>query len=222
MIKSSKICFGAAIACFCAFLLLTACVIFVDVQAIGPENSEIGLATVNGFVFSKLGTSDFFYDASSLLGVISFLMPVLFGTIALAQWIKRKKITLVDLDLIFLGGIYVVTAACYVLFEIFVVNCRPVLEDGALAASYPSSHTLLVIVLVGTAIPQIGKLVQKRWLSVTLVTVASLIIVLTVAFRLLSGVHWFTDILGGVLLGAALVWCHQGLCGCVRRFGAEA
>ena len=212
MIKSSKLSFGLSIALAVLFIALTVCVIFVDVQAIGPENSKIGLASINGFVFEQLGTKELFYDASSLLGAISFLMPVLFGLTALVQWIKRKKITLVDLDLILLGVIYLLTAAFYVLFEIFVVNCRPVLEEGALEASYPSSHTLLVIVLIGTAILQIGKCIHKRWLKVALITAASLIIDLTVVFRLLSGVHWFTDILGGVFLGSALVFLYLGLC----------
>lgn len=221
MIKSSKLYFGLSIALTILFILLTACVIFVDVQAIGPENSKIGLASINGFVFDQVGTNTLFYDASSLLGAISFLMPVIFGLTALVQWIKRKKITLVDLDLILLGVIYLITAACYVLFEIFIVNCRPVLEDGALEASYPSSHTLLVVVLIGTAMLQIGKIIQKKWLKATLIAAANLIIDLTVVFRLLSGVHWFTDILGGLLLGSALVFLYRGLYDRLKKPTAE-
>ena len=100
MIKSSKLSFGLSIALAVLFIALTVCVIFVDVQAIGPENSKIGLASINGFVFEQLGTKELFYDASSLLGAISFLMPVLFGLTALVKVVGNPTFFGSNIDVI--------------------------------------------------------------------------------------------------------------------------
>ena len=84
-----------------------------------------------------------------------------------------------------------------------------VLTDGALEASYPSSHTMLVICIMGTAIMQFRRLLpEKKGLRIFLDGAAVLLIVVTVVGRLLSGVHWFTDILAGVLLSSALVMLY--------------
>ena len=80
------------------------------------------------------------------------------------------------------------------IFEIIPINYRPILIEGVMEASYPSSTTLLILCVMPTLIEQI----QRR---LTCVTTKRIITITVIAFsvfmvigRLISGVHWFTDI----------------------------
>jgi undecaprenyl-diphosphatase len=42
------------------------------------------------------------------------------------------------------------------------------------------------------------------------------VLVIAVAGRLLSGVHWFTDIVGGVLISMTLLACFSGVKGVIQ------
>lgn len=131
-----------------------------------------------------------------------------FATLGLIQLIKRRSLFKVDRDILILGGFYIITMAAYVFFEMFTVNYRPVLINGLLEASYPSSTTLLVMCVMPTAIMQLNYRI-KNSIAVKLIDAG---IILFTAFmvigRLVSGVHWFTDIVGGLLLSATLVMAY--------------
>ena len=134
-----------------------------------------------------------------------------FGTLGLIQWIKRKLFLKVDYSILVLGGFYIVVMAVYVLFEMLVVNYRPVLINGYLEASYPSSTTILVMCVMPTAIMQFNARIKndilKRWVS----SAISTFIAFMVIGRLVSGVHWFTDIIGGALLSTGLVLMYRAI-----------
>ncbi|MBO6094010.1 MAG: phosphatase PAP2 family protein, partial [Oscillospiraceae bacterium] len=72
-------------------------------------------------------------------------------------------------------------------------------------ASFPSSHTMLVCVIMGSSIPLLGKYVKSDVLCTVLRIICAAIIAVTVIGRLISGVHWFTDILGGILISVMLL-----------------
>ena len=81
--------------------------------------------------------------------------------------------------------------------------------DNSLEASYPSSHAMIVICIMATAMIEFRKLfADKKALRMALNTVSTAIILTTVIGRFLSGVHWFTDIIAGVLLSSALVMLY--------------
>lgn len=193
------------------FLLLfgafTALVCLVDVQPIGPAGSSVGLATLNGYIFDRLGVNEIWYGISEFLGLVALLVVLVFALVGLAQLLRRRSLRRVDVQLLWLGGFYILVALVYCLFEVVVVNYRPILEDGALAASYPSSHTMLVICVMATAKGEFRRLLPGE-LGVALGWVCRLVMVVTVVARLLSGVHWFTDILGAILLATTLVLLH--------------
>lgn len=198
--------------CFLLFVLLMVLLRLVDVQPIGPLGSEVGFASVNGAVRDAIGNNEFFYTLTQIMGYSSFSLCALFGGLGALQLFKRKSLKKVDADLLLLGGFYVVMLACYVLFNVVVINYRPMLEDGELAASFPSSHSVLGICLMLSTLIQIRRRIERKGLRVCLSVLAAAIAVLMLVCRMFSGVHWFTDIVGGALLSLALVSLYAALC----------
>ena len=211
MKKESQRNFCIATCMLLAFLLWTVAIQFVDVQAIGPQESSVGFATINQFVHNLTGVHMSLYIITDWLGLVPLMFVMGFGTLGLIQWIKRKHLLKVDYSILVLGGFYVVVMAVYVLFEMLVVNYRPVLISGILEASYPSSTTMLVMCVMPTAIMQINARIKtnviKRFVASTIIA----FIVFMVIGRLVSGVHWFTDIIGGALLSAGLVLMYHAI-----------
>lgn len=209
MKKENKKDLYLSLTAFALFIFWTLLVCFADVRAIGPMGSRVGLATVNAFVHDLFGVHLVLYDISDWLGLVPILFAALFGALGLSQWIKRRTLGKVDRSILILGGFYAVTVAAYLFFEYFAVNFRPVLIDGRLEASYPSSTTLLTLCVMPTAVMQLGERIKnlliKRCASFA-ITVFALFMTLA---RLVSGVHWFTDIIGGVLLSASLVFAYR-------------
>ena len=191
-----------------AFLLWTILVCFVDVGAIGPNGSSVGLAAFNGWFHRFTGVHMVLYHITDWLGLVPVAVGFGFAILGLAQWIKRKSILKVDFDILVLGGFYILTLAGYLLFEEFVINYRPVLINGYLEASYPSSTTLLVLCVMPTA----KLLLRKRGCQRIWQYLIDGFILFMVVSRLISGVHWLTDIIGGILLSAALVMLYRSIC----------
>ena len=137
-----------------------------------------------------------------------------FALIGVVQVFKRKSLLKVDKKLMALGGLYAAMAVMYVLFEMVVVNYRPVIEAGAesVEASFPSSHTMLVCVIMGGAFIILGDYVKNKGLRIALQGIAVAVALLTVIGRLLSGVHWLTDIIGGVFISLTLVILYAAFC----------
>ena len=192
-----------------AFVLWTMAVCIVDVRAIGPHGSKVGFATINALIHKLTGVHMALYHLTDWLGLVPIVVAWGFAMLGLRQWIKRKELRKVDYDLFVLGGFYMVVMTAYLFFEMVTVNCRPVLIEGILETSYPSSTTLLVLCVMPTALMQCNQRMKnamcKQWVS-------GLIVVFTIFMvvgRLISGVHWFTDIVGGGLLSAGLVMMYR-------------
>ena len=196
---------------FGAFVLLTLLVLKVDVQPIGPEESKIGLATINHMVNESLGSHMIWYKITQYTGYVSLLVAAGFGIIGFAQLIKRRSLFKVDKDILLLGGFYVLVMGTYALFEKVVINYRPIIMDEGLEPSFPSTHSLLVVAIMGTAVYQIGNRVKQTGIRNLLRILAYVIIVVTVIGRLVSGVHWFTDIIAGVLLADAYIMLYYAI-----------
>lgn len=194
-----------------AFALWTVLVKLVDVQAIGPEGSAVGFATVNGLVHELIGVNWTLYTVTDWLGLVPFAVAFGFAVLGLIQWIKRKNILKVDRSILVLGGFYVIVIAFYLLFEVVSVNFRPVLVEGVLETSYPSSTTMLVMCVMPTAIMQLCSRIKIKWVSIAVGAVIVAFIIFMVVGRLISGVHWVTDIIGGGILSAALVTLYAAL-----------
>ena len=194
-----------------AFFLWTATIQFIDVQTIGPQGSSVGFATLNGFVHNLTGVHMSLYAITDWLGLVPLAFVMGFALLGLVQWIKRKYFLKVDYSILVLGGFYIVVMAVYVLFEMLVVNYRPVLINGYLEASYPSSTTMLVMCVMPTAIMQFNARIKNNILKRFVASAITAFVVFMVIGRLLSGVHWFTDIIGGALLSAGLVLMYRAI-----------
>jgi len=189
------------------FAVLIILVRFVDVQAIGPEGTRIGLSHLNRFVFEMLGVHMLWYEITDWLGIAAIGAALLFAMVGLVQWIMRRSIWNVDRELLVLGGLYLIVIGLYVRFELVIVNYRPILMPGSThpEASFPSSHTMLVCVIMGSAFLLLGKYVKSDVLCTMLRSICAAIIAITVIGRLFSGMHWLTDILGGILISIMLL-----------------
>lgn len=192
-----------------SFILWTILVIVVDVRAIGPNGSSVGFATINSFFHDLTGVNMTLYTITDWLGLVPIAFCFGFGIFGLVQWIKRKHILKVDYSILALGVFYIVTMVTYILFEYVVINYRPVLISGYLEASYPSSTTLLVLCVMPTAIMQFNSRIKNRISRRLVAFLITAFIVFMVVGRLISGVHWLSDIIGGALLSAALVTTYK-------------
>ena len=175
----------------------------VDVKQIGVNNSSIGFATLNQFIFETTGVNMIWYHITDWLGLIPVFMAIVYAFIGLIQFIKRRSIFKVDKEIILLGLYYIIVIALYVFFEKVIINYRPILMNGFLEASYPSSHTLMTICICGSSI-LINKKLFNNKITKVINYLSIIIITITVVGRLISGVHWFTDIIGGILISSGL------------------
>ena len=195
-----------------AFVLWTVLVRFIDLRAIGPEGSQVGFGALNRFVHDLTGVNLILYTLTDWLGLVPIAAAVGFAILGLVQLIKRKSLKKVDRSILALGVFYVVVIAVYLFFEAVVINYRPVLIYGYLEASYPSSTTMLVASVMPTAAMQISLRIKNTLFRRCAMSAIGAFTAFMVVGRLISGVPWITDIIGGVLLSAGLVTIYFSIC----------
>ena len=212
MKKEAKVTLFIAIALFLLFIIWTALVSTIDVHPIGPDGSEVGFATLNGRFHSLTGANLWLYELTDLLSIIPLLFVCGFGCLGLFQLIKGRRITSVDFSILALGGFYIAVFAGFLFFEIFVINYRPILIEGVLEASYPSSTTMLVMTIMPTAIMQLYSRIKNKRFANAISVIMIAFTAFMVIGRIISGVHWITDIIGGALLSASLAMLYSFVC----------
>lgn len=192
-----------------AFVLWTVLIQTVDVQPLGQKGTNIGFATFNCWFHRLTDVHMTMYVITDWLGLVPLVICLIFAGTGLIQLIKRKSFFRVDIDIIILGVYYAVVILAYLVFEIIPINYRPILIEGVMEVSYPSSTTLLVMCVMPTLIEQL----QRRMSGVVAKNIITIVTIGYSAFmvigRLISGVHWFTDIVGGVLLSVGLFTTYQ-------------
>ncbi len=183
----------------------------VDVQSAGQKGTEIGFATFNYWFHRVTGVHMAIYTITDWLGLVPIFVSMTFGGFGFVQLIKRKSLFKVDRDLIFLGIYYVVVILGYLIFEMIPINYRPILIDGMLEASYPSSTTLLVLSVMPTLVYQVNRrstnLLLRRFVCVMSIIFSTFMVI----GRLVAGVHWFTDIVGAVILSTGLYCLYKAM-----------
>lgn len=191
-----------------SFIAFTKVLTIFDVSPIGPKGSKVGFASINKWVADIVGVNMTLYNITDWLGVVAILVAFGFAVLGLIQLTQRKSLKRVDIDILLLGAFYILVIGAYAFFEIFAVNFRPVLIEGILEASYPSSTTMLVLCVMSTAVMQFRVHIANTRVKYLVSSAAIIFTIFVVIGRLLSGVHWLTDILGGLLLSSTMVMLY--------------
>lgn len=185
----------------------------VDVAAVGPQSTSVGFSHLNQSVFNAFGVNESWYKVTEVLGIGSIALAFVFALMGFIQLMQRKNILKVDHQLLAAGALYFAVIALYVLFEIVVINYRPVIMPGETApeASFPSSHTMIGSVIMGSAVILAEYYIKNENLRKTVQVILCILIMVMTFGRLLSGVHWLTDIIGGVLISLTLLSCFRAV-----------
>ena len=195
------------------FVIFSLWIRLFDVQPVGPEGSSIGFAALNVAVHDFFGMHIFWYKLTQALGLLAIAVAGVFAVTGLVQLIQRKSLLKVDKKILMLGVIYILVILLYALFEKVPFNYRPVVLDPAegLEPSYPSTHTMLILTIFGTAVAVLGDYIKNAKLVLLLKIVCLVIMALTIIGRLVCGVHWFTDIAGGVIISLFFINLYRDL-----------
>lgn len=193
------------------FIIWTALIQIVDVKPMGVNGSNIGFSSLNAWFHKLTGIHMNLYIITDWLGLVPVFICIIFGSIGFIQLVKRKSLFKVDYDIIFLGIYYIVVIVSYLIFEMIPINYRPILIEGRMEASYPSSTTLLVLCVMLTLIEQVNRRLKNTIVQKVICIFASCFSVFMVVGRLVSGVHWFTDIVGAVILSLGLFYMYKGI-----------
>lgn len=202
---------------FAIAIIYTLLVKYIDVQAIGPNDSLVGFATINNFMFNLTGVNMLWYDITYWWGFVPLFIAFIYAIIGFIQMIKRRSILKVDKEILGLCVYYIIVIGLYIFFETYVINYRPILMDGILEASYPSSHTLLSVCICGSSLI-INKYLFKNknfFKAENIISILSILVI--VIGRFISGVHWFTDIIGAILISIALLKALNIYIKCINK-----
>ena len=208
MAKNGKKCLLIGVALLLAFIVWTILIMKVDVQPVGVYDTNVGFARINTWFHRLTGEHEGLYRLTDWLGLVPIAVCIGFGILGLIQMIRRKSLLKVDPDIIMLGVFYVVVILGYLIFEKIVINYRPTLFDGQ-ESSYPSSTTLLVLSVMPTLIFQVNRRMKNTALKKVIIILSMLFTAFMVIGRLVSGVHWLTDIIGSVFLSAGLYLIYR-------------
>ena len=178
-----------------------------DVAAIGPAGTEVGFSHINQFVHEFTGVNMIWYDITDYIGYGAIAVCGMFAVAGFVQMIKRRSLLKVDREIWALGGLFIAVIGCYVFFEKYIINYRPIVMPGETApeASFPSSHTMLIMTVM-IAVMIVSDKYFSKGLGVLVRVLCFVITLVTIGGRLYCGVHWFTDIIGGILLSATLLF----------------
>lgn len=194
---------------FSLFVIWTLLVIYIDVKPLGVCGSTIGLSTINIWIHEWIGIHMYLYYLTDWLGLLPIILCLFFGFLGFFQLIQRRNISKVDIDIILLGLYYVIVILCYFVFEKIPINYRPVLINGNMEVSYPSSTTLLVLSVMLTFNFQIEKRIKYVKFKKTIMLISTIYTYFMIIGRLISGVHWFSDIIGSILFSKALFLLYK-------------
>ena len=192
-------------------IIYTLLVKYYDTNAIGPKYTVVGFSSLNALFSNLTGYNPFFYKLTNILGYITFIIVIFYGIIGIKQLITKKNLLKVDKKIIFMGIFYILVLLVYILFEKIIINYRPIILEKELEASYPSSHTMLALcICLSSLIINKNYIKNKKILKIVNILIIILMLTLVIG-RVLSGVHWISDIFGGIIISAFLVSIYDYL-----------
>lgn len=192
------------------FALFTLALLKIDVKSIGAGETDVGLSTINGWFFTLTGVNILWYHITDWLGLLPIAAALTFALLGVAQLLTRRSLKRVNREIIIMGIFYILVIGFYIFFETQIINYRPIIIYTSPEASYPSSHTMMVICIMWSAAIAVKSMWgERKNLCKSVNVISAVLIVITIIGRLISGVHWLTDIIGGMILSAALVLLYR-------------
>jgi membrane-associated phospholipid phosphatase len=199
--------------------------------------AALGFGLVSDMVTSQTGL--YRYDASAagwgadnatptstwLLGLVTWLgstVTVLAVTVALGalEWLRRRRLAVLAFLVMVVVGQNLIANTVKALVE----RERPPVPHLAPSSgfSFPSGHAAAAAATWAAVVLVLGRgrpLRVKAWLAAG----AAALTVAVAASRVLLGVHWLTDVIGGAALGFGwFVVCSVAFGGALLQFGAPA
>ncbi len=200
-----------------AFFVWTLLIQCIDVKTAGESLTEVGFSSFNVWFYHLTGAHMMLYTITDWLGLVPIVICLCFGVLGFRQLVKRRSLLRVDGDILILGVYYILVIVVYLAFEMIPINYRPVLINGMAEASYPSSTTLLVLSVMPTLKFQVDRRIENTLIKSVITVFVIVFSIFMVACRLISGVHWATDIVGSVLLSYSLFMFYCAAVGLTSR-----
>lgn len=202
-----------AVVLFVAFAAFTYLVRTYDVAPVGYNGAEVGFSKLNAATHEMFPGDDGSYELTKILGYICLIAVAVNGLEAAIDFFRNKgRISRMHKRNVITCIYYVVVGGFYVLFEFVVINTRPISAE----ASYPSSHTMLALCVLYSVFVLLGfSSWRYKFMASILRVICVVAMISMVVFRFLSGVHWLTDICGGILLSLSLMCLYRA---CIARF----
>ena len=172
------------------FAVWTVLILTVDVQPLGQNGTGIGFAAFNCWFHHFTGVNMAIYTITDWMGMVPVAICFGFAGIGLVQLMKRRSFFRVDADIMILGVYFVIVFLVYAIFEMIPINYRPILIEGRMEASYPSSTTLLVLSVMSALIEQI----QRRLSDITAKRIIKIAAIAFSAFMVIG--DWFPEYIG--------------------------
>ena len=210
--KALLIAGGVLFVLFAGFTYLT---LTYDVAPVGFEGSRLGFSHINVRFHNVFGYNKGCFDVTEYLGYLCLAVAAANAFIAIKDFLRAKyRLKRMHRRNIFTMVFYAVVVAFYVLFMFVTINYRPIEAES----SYPSSHTMLGLCVMFSEVAILSYSPNRlRFWAILFQIMCFVCMACMVVFRLLSGVHWLTDIIGGVILSASLICLYWGSLALYRR-----
>jgi undecaprenyl-diphosphatase len=121
--------------------------------------------------------------------------------------------------LVLLTGAYVGARVIETTVKVLTHRPRPPAEqalDTFTRFAFPSAHVIYATVIYGALAFLLVTWSSRHGLRALILATAVIIVALVGLSRMYLGAHWLTDVLGGMILGAAWLWCLMAVPGSVR------
>lgn len=198
---------------FAFFVIFTIMVSKIGIKPLGVNGTDIGFADINVDFHNKTGLHLDMYDLTDKLSIIIYALMAMFAVI----WVVKLFMKKFDKTIFMLGILYILLFLFYFLFEHLIINYRPVLIEGVMEASYPSSTTMLATTVLITAVIAFFYLLKSKFTKAILTIIFVAFAAYMVFVRMTCGVHWLTDIIGGLIASAGFIFLYGGFCASVNK-----
>ena len=178
---------------------MTVSIKLIDVKLYSVTNSYIGLYSINKlfvFTYNISNINIFFEIISNFLFIFCLIIILLKLSFIFYEYVKNKKVSKTNINFLIH---FILMILIWIIFDkIIIINYRPILINNKLEGAFPSTH-----VMVSTFTLLFFAYNQKNKKIIFYIIITSLIILQSIS-RILLQMHWFTDVLGGLLIGTLL------------------